>query len=327
MGTLQEYDAELAPTYARIAELALENERHVKGQHVVTRCLLAKWDVKYGNGRRLTSFNLATGKGKPRAPATCTVDNFIQFASQSAERMWGDVERHLPEAITACENGAVWSRPDMREVIMDAIALHFARSVQVTALHERVWLETRADSTRRLLANPAVLTVAFQQKHQGLLPAGPQSLLSLIDELHSQTVELMNNGRWMRARIERLYLKARDHTREQSLQLIRPEVGEFLIGDVPALSRGEGHPGVGVLGGVALMDASTIFLPLGPRLIAALSNKDGTLLATPDTVQRLNGEQVIAAQDRVYMRIGSGLEDFVTQLRRPTIPQPRAPLS
>jgi hypothetical protein len=325
--TVFPHPQDVALIEARMAELALENEPHVPGQHTVSKCLLARWATKHGSGRKLISFNLATGKGKPRPPATCTVDDFIKFASASAERMWGEVETRLPEAIKACENGTVWDRPEMREVIMDAIARHVARSVQVTAVQDRVWAKSRADVEEEMMENPALLTRVFKQRYRGLVPAGPESLLAMVRDLYSDTVEVVGSGQWQRSRVERLFDNARRHTRAQSLQLVRPEVGEFLIGDVPALTRREGHPGVGVLGGVALMDASTIFLPLGPHLIAALSNKDGTLMATADTVRRLNGEQVIAAQDRVYMRIGSGLDDFVTQLRPPTIPQPRAPLS
>ena len=169
------------------------------------------------------------------------------------------------------------------------------------------------------MAAPEILTRVFEQQTGGLVPAGTEGLYAMVQRMHSRTAELVRSGRWERARVEEVYLKARAYIRLQGLQLVRPAVGEFLIGDVPALSFRDGQ--IGVLGGVALMDAKTVNLPLGPKLMAALHSKDETVEIDAPAVQVLNRAQVVAAQERVYMRIGSGLEDFVRQLRPPTIPR------
>ncbi len=81
---------------------------------------------------------------------------------------------------------------------------------------------------------------------------------------------LAGSGALWRERIESLYLNVRAMTQAAGLEILTVQDGEFLIGDVPALTVRAGHAGVGVMGGIALAEAQSVLLPLGPRHVAAL---------------------------------------------------------
>jgi hypothetical protein len=97
-------------------------------------------------------------------------------------------------------------------------------------------------------------------------------------------------------------------TESVGLEILTPaEGGEFLIGDVPALTVRAGHAGVGVLGGIALAEAGSVFLPLGPRHVAALGRADTIIHLAPNQVAEANALQLRGAIDYVYLRPGSPL--------------------
>jgi hypothetical protein len=113
------------------------------------------------------------------------------------------------------------------------------------------------------------------------------------DELMEPSRALASSGALWRERIESLYLNARAMTDSAGLEILTPPVGgEFLIGDVPALTVRADHAGVGVLGGLALADAQSVFLPLGPRHVAALGRANTTISLTPDQAAQTNARQL-----------------------------------
>jgi hypothetical protein len=96
------------------------------------------------------------------------------------------------------------------------------------------------------------------------------------------------------------------------LEILTPRgSGEFLIGDVPALTVRADRAEVGVLGGIALADAQSVFLPLGPRHVAALGQADRTIQLAPGQVAEANARQLSAAIDYVYLRPDSPLMSTV----------------
>lgn len=86
------------------------------------------------------------------------------------------------------------------------------------------------------------------------------------------------------------------------------------MGDVPALTVQRGVPQVGVLGGIALHDSSSVFMPLGPRHVAGLGRVPQTAELSSTQVNEVNAAQLLGAMERVYMRPGSGLKDFVRRM-------------
>ena len=68
---------------------------------------------------------------------------------------------------------------------------------------------------------------------------------------------------------------------------------------------------MGVLGGIALAEAQSVFLPLGPRHVAALGRADKIIHLTSGQVAEVNARQLRGAIDYVYLRPGSPLMDTV----------------
>jgi hypothetical protein len=87
-----------------------------------------------------------------------------------------------------------------------------------------------------------------------------------------------------------------------------------LMGYVPALTVQRGVPRVGVLDGIALHDASSVFMPLGPRHVAGLGRVPQAAELSSVQVDEVNAAQLLGAMEHVYMQPGSGLEDFVRKM-------------
>lgn len=87
--------------------------------------------------------------------------------------------------------------------------------------------------------------------------------------------------------------------------------GELLISDVPVLALREGSLSTGPLESQGIANCDELVLPLGPELVAVLGSGRGYTTMDAATVRKLNAAQIRASADYVYMRPGSGLEDFV----------------
>ncbi len=132
------------------------------------------------------------------------------------------------------------------------------------------------------------------------------------DEIMELSLSLAGSGALWRERIESLYLQARAITDAAGLEILKPPgSGEFLIGDVPALTVRADRTGVGALGGIALAEAQSVFLPLGPRHAAALGRANRIFHLTSGQVAEVNARQLRGAIDYVYLRPGSPLTDTV----------------
>ena len=62
---------------------------------------------------------------------------------------------------------------------------------------------------------------------------------------------------------------------------------------------------------VTLAEAQSVFLPLGSRHVAALGKADRIIQLAPGQVAKVNGRQLGAAIDYVYLRPGSPLMSTV----------------
>jgi hypothetical protein len=158
---------------------------------------------------------------------------------------------------------------------------------------------------RRLLAD-------WFYREKGFYPVGDEALGIFADEIMALSLRLARSGALWRERVESLYLQARAMTDAAGLEILQPPgSGEFLIGDVPALTVRADSLGVGVLGGIALAEAQSIFLPLGPRHLAALGRTDEIIQLTSDQVAETNARQLRGAIDYVYLRPESPLIETV----------------
>jgi hypothetical protein len=302
----------------RIRELATETADHVNGQHVVTRVLLRRFAAASGPDKGLLyPFALRYPQARHRllGPDGCgKVPDFITFASGSAERLWKETEDKLHDALAAVDNGTLLGSPEHIATIKEAIALHYVRSSAAPLVHVRTWVRVCAASRVRWLTNWRWLLEVEFYRAKGFCAAGDQALGLFLDQMMQPSIDRAVSGQLFRVRIEDLFSQARQWMRGQGLEILTPASGEFLIGDVPALTIRHGLSQAGVLGGIALGDAHTVIMPLGPRHLAALGRTDLTGELSSDQVASINARQVASAIEYAYLRPGSGLEQTVRSL-------------
>jgi hypothetical protein len=161
----------------------------------------------------------------------------------------------------------------------------------------------------------------FYLKH-GFVASGSAVAEEIVDDLLSAAAALYQSGAYFRLRVVDVFEEARRMVASARLEIIRPRRGRFnfLLGDVPAISVGTGGQALGIPGGVPFGDATTVFLPLSPTRLAALSSVDRFEAVGAAAVRRANAFEVAKAHDYVYMHPGSGLQAFVAWQRPPTGP-------
>jgi hypothetical protein len=307
-----------------VARTALDDASpRVPGQHVVSKVLLRQFTIPTKDGERLLAHSLQYGKVKPRAPkGVGKLENFVKIDSKETEELWGQTEQHLPAALAAARTRELFANPKHVAVIKDAIALHFARSLELLQGHAMLWERGIEQARKQLRADETSMATLFYQKY-GLLPPSARAAGETISEhLVAETRQLYESGSIFRLRVVDMFHAARELAATAGLEIFWPARGEFLIGDVPAIPIDATHQALGVLGGVPFADASTVILPLGPRRLAALGKTDAFRSAPSSFVKQLNAFQIAKAQTYVFMRPGSGLESTVLSQRPPTGPPP-----
>jgi hypothetical protein len=290
----------------------------VREQHLVSKVLLRQFCESTPQGERLRSYSLKFGKGQLKAPrGVGKMDNFVTIDSKETERVWSLTEQNLPAALSAARSSRLFKYPERVTTIKDAIALHFARSLDALASSEALQEETLKSQRGAFLADKRGMDALFYLKYKFYPPAGGNAREAVVDDLLSTTRGLIDNGAYFRLRVVDLFHSAREVAQRRGLQIISPRRGEFLIGDVPAIPVDRERGAVGVLDGVAFADASMIVLPLGPRRLAALTKEpNGFERIGERRVAELNSFQVVNAKERVFSRPGGDLESFI-QSQRP----------
>ncbi len=285
---------------------------HVTEKHLISKVLLKRFAEPSGPHRGLVCpFRLEYPQARHRlvgADGCAKVDNFVAWASASVEKLWKETEDRLPDALASMDAGTLFGNAGQVSVIKSAIALHFARSKATQVIHARVWAETVERGRNRWMTEHRQLLAYWFYREKGLYPAGDEALGIFADEIMELSLSLAGSGVLWRERIESLYLQARAMTEAAGLEILTPPgSGEFLIGDVPALTVRADRAGVGVLSGIALAEAQSVFLPLGPRHAAALGRANRIIHLTSDQVAEVNTRQLRGAIDYVYLRPGSPL--------------------
>jgi len=161
----------------------------------------------------------------------------------------------------------------------------------------------------------------FYRKH-GFVAHGSAVAEEIAEDLLSTAKNLYESGAYFRLRVVDVFEEARRMAASARPEIIRPNRSGsyFLLGDVPAISYDAGRGALGISGGVPFGDATTVFLPLTPTRLAALSRVDRFEAVPARAVRQMNAFQVDKARDYVYMRPGSALEAFVASQRPPAGP-------
>ncbi len=312
-----------APTEVlrRAAALQVSANDNVRDQHVVSRVLLRRFeepDPRDGVNK-VYSFDLeypSSSRLRPVSGCGNPVFDFVPFASRSVEQKWGAIETVLPGTLDAIDNGTFYANPAHADRIRDLIVLHFIRSIQSDVIRWRTWEPMHAAFEKIWRDDPHALE-NLSRTRPGLYVAGAIGQEATLRELSAQTVELVESGAYFRVMIEDRFDRIRTWVQAADVEILTPSQGEFLIGDIPALLMLPGYIGSGALDGVGVLPAESIMLPLGPRHLAKLGGAAQTTTISQDMVDALNEAQVRAAFARVFLRPGSGLDQFVQTVSRP----------
>src|SRR5207244_83352 len=118
--------------------------------------------------------------------------------------------------------------------------------------------------------------------------------------------------------MESRYRRTRYWLRGLGVEILTPVRGEFVIGDIPALTVRKGLPSAGVNGGIGYMFADAIVLPVAPDyLIRVVDGPSRYAEVGAAEVDQLNAWQVHGAFAHVYLKPGSGMEEYVRSVDRP----------
>jgi hypothetical protein len=120
-----------------------------------------------------------------------------------------------------------------------------------------------------------------------------------------------------RALMEYRYRRTRLWLRGLGVEILTPSRGEFIIGDIPALTVRKGLPNAGVNHGIGYAFADAIILPIAPDfLLRVIDGPSCYAQADSSDVAEFNTWQVRGAFNRVYLRPGSGLEEDIRSVDR-----------
>ncbi|GAA2696817.1 MULTISPECIES: DUF4238 domain-containing protein [Actinosynnema] len=299
----------------RRAELAFEVGRHVRKQHLISQVLLRRftWD-KPPQGIALARVDIVRPDRRLDivGPRTCgKADDFIKYASGSAEEMWSRIENAFPDALAAADRGTILEYPELIEVIKDMVALHVVRSNDAPAIHRAAWESNREGLRSQVRQHPELLR-HYMDKETGFILSGTGWIETALDRLEAPIRAKYEEGFLFRILQERAYKKVRTLLGRRHLQFLNTDQ-DFLIGDTPAVSVLHGKPDkIGLSDGVGIDVADSVVMPLGRRLYVATDSNNPAVGRVPkSTVDRLNRLQISAAKNEVYFHPESDLEAFV----------------
>jgi Protein of unknown function (DUF4238) len=293
----------------------------IPGQHVVSQALLKRFCIPTSQSDQLISYNLQFGTSRRRSPrAVGKLENFVKIDSQETEQLWGLTEQNLPAAIDAARTRQIFNQPQHVATIKAAIALHFARGLEVLDTTDALWQRWLAEARAAFLFDRRRMEELYYLKH-GIVASGAAVAQQIADDLMAEPEALYRSGAAFRLRVVDFYEEARRWAASAHLEILRPAGrSEFLIGDTPAITIDGSRQTFGLRAGVTFGDATTVVLPLSPKRVAALGSADRSEAVPAAGVRLLNSFQVANARSFVYMRPGSGLEGFVASQRPPTGP-------
>lgn len=116
----------------------------VHKQHLVSQVLLRRWAHE---GKVLSlDLNYPTAVAKLRTPGQVGYQlDFIKNSSIRWEKRWSLVETRTPLALGAIDDGTLFEKEALVDVLKDLLAIHFARSVVVQA----AWQASLASDVHR----------------------------------------------------------------------------------------------------------------------------------------------------------------------------------
>lgn len=300
-----------------------DNSPKRSDQHVVSRVVLRRFGDP--TTKLIGNHSIQYGLRNPTGPgALGWVRDFVKIDSAATEELWGTTESKLPDALAAADARTVFDTAEHVMTIKKAIALHYARSIDVLDQHDDLWQQMLATKRAGLNASTAVTDAIFTLK-TGDATGKPDDAMreSLVKEWMQRLTEIHEKGVGFRFRVQHYFHEATTMITSAGLEVLRPPSGsEFVIGDVPVITTDATGHVRGIAAGIPIGSAATVAMPFGPRLLVALGPEDIYAELDAKYVERLNIWQIEAAKRAVYFRPGSPCEPLAAQVRPPTGIQP-----
>lgn len=296
----------------------------ISQQHLVSQVVLGGFaeSVSKSSGEQLLSFDLHHPRRhhKLRSTKECGWEkDFVAVESTSAEQLWGRFETRVHGALNAVRAGTPLVDPTHAEVLRDLVVLHHVRSYHFQKVYEGVIERAPAELSARLARKLPQKVVLEAFRETGLRLTEPGELLA-----YAEQRGMVWSHEWkelFRSSIEDTLGKARQVAATWRVEVRTPGSGEFLIGDNPGLTLRRGASGQ-LEHGMAIGDATSMVLPVGPRCLLTLVPASLTGMVAATTVEELNTVQVLAANRYVYMHRAKTLQEFTVQAaqQRPARP-------
>jgi len=311
----QPFPAGLGPEdfLRHMASLRAEMPARVRHQHVVSQVVLRRFGTAdRNNGCELRAVALEFGRSKPRGVKGCgAIDDFVPAASASAERLWQQVENRLGAAIDAAEAGTVFGSAEHMDVITDAVALHFMRSVHLLLAHYRAAAQAWDLLRRSVVTRAGDILRAHFFDVTGVHAAGQWALEAAFDDLARQRIDELLDGLSFRSRVEQNVARMSDWLTTASLQLLRTP-SPLYISDAPVVLAAAGRTRHGLAGGLGLGGTEEILMPLTSRLAVRLSADGAGYTDIDDAeVDQLNVLQLANAYRYLYAAPSEPVDAFV----------------
>lgn len=305
------------------AEQGQDNESPKRSkQHVVSRVVLRRFEDP--RTHLIGNHSIQYGLRQPIGPGGLGwVKNFVKIDSTAIEELWGTTESKLPEALAAADAQTAFESAEQVATIKEAIALHYARSIDVLDQYENLWQQMLATKRSELCASPAATDAIYTLKTGDTGKPDNAMRESLVNEWLQRLTDIYETGVGFRFRVQHYFREATKMITSAGLEILRPPAGsEFLIGDVPVITTDATGHVRGIAAGVPIGNAATVAMPFGPRLLVSLGPRDLYAELDAKHVERLNTWQIEAAKRAVYFRPGSSCESLAAQVRPPTGYQP-----
>ncbi len=225
------------------------------------------------------------------------------------EQTWKHVEDRLPAAFAAVDDGTIFSRLDLVELLKECLAIHLARGTTVSRVHAQAAKDLREWLVPTFAAR-LWIDDSFRQEH-GFYPAGPEGRRMQAEKMLDDGLANLGTTSFTPDRMTALFDSVRPLVFSAELEIGIARQGEFLISDTPAVSQRAGHAGVGPLGGVPWDRASTITMPIGRAHTLALGRKAQFIDLGQQEVEQLNESQIRGAANAVAWHPDADLEAFV----------------
>ncbi|MEU8663017.1 DUF4238 domain-containing protein [Actinoplanes philippinensis] len=312
---------------ARIQELQNRIEPHVSNQHVVSRAILKGFAAPGPNGKgwHLVPFDVRRKVAKkPLGLRGCAKSvDFLTVASDSAEKIWKQIEDYIPDVVTAVREGHLQPTGPLAVAARDCLALHLIRSLRFMEVHEKSVTTTVANFAPFIVnQHPEVFVREFRKRHGGLLPAGRSSLESMVQPYVDDWMTLHERGLTARASMESMLQRVRATLGPLHLQIWRTPPGkEFLISDSPCLTLQYQDGDRFIKPHIAIGDAHTVAMPISNDCLLSVGPETSDEVFTEWNVDLFNRLQLMSAYEHVYYRPGSSLANWIAayykQLERP----------